>query len=107
MIFFKILQRFSNSMHGSSASNIYDSWRSTRHAEYYYDERDIYGGHKTSSTPHYPPHQQRYDPQFMMHDPPLPAHNMYPYHHHHHPAPNSQAYSNSSRRFYRDYDPNF
>jgi hypothetical protein len=90
-------------MHGSSASNIYDSWRSTRHAEYYYDEREIYGSnHKMA---HYPP-QARYDP------PPTTRYEpqfVYPYQqqHQHHHAPHSQAYSNSSRRYYRDYDPNF
>ncbi|KAL1400089.1 hypothetical protein pipiens_007721 [Culex pipiens pipiens] len=111
-------QRFSNSMHGSSASNIYDSWRSQRHpneGNYYYDD---YGGLKGS---HYPPsghgghsaHQhpvasahRLHDAAFMMHEPPLPVMGMYPPYHHAPPPPSSH-YNTNSRRYYRDYDPNF
>ncbi|XP_039431505.1 mucin-5AC isoform X3 [Culex pipiens pallens] len=114
----KTKQRFSNSMHGSSASNIYDSWRSQRHpneGNYYYDD---YGGLKGS---HYPPsghgghsaHQHSvasahrlHDAAFMMHEPPLPVMGMYPPYHHAPPPPSSH-YNTNSRRYYRDYDPNF
>lgn len=110
-------KRFSNSMHGSSASNIYDSWRSQRHpneGNYYYDD---YGGLKGS---HYPPsghghqhpvssataHHRLHDAAFMMHEPPLPVMGMYPPYHHAPPPPSSH-YNTNSRRYYRDYDPNF
>ncbi|XP_058119549.1 mucin-5AC [Anopheles ziemanni] len=97
-------KRFSNSMHGSSASNIYDSWRSQRHPEnYFYDEYGLKGSH-------YPPsgHHRLHDPAFMMHEPPPPpVMAMYPPYHHAPAPPNSHHFSNSSRRYYRDYDPNF
>ncbi|XP_041787622.1 uncharacterized protein LOC121602927 [Anopheles merus] len=97
-------KRFSNSMHGSSASNIYDSWRSQRHPEnYFYDDYGLKGSH-------YPPsghHHRLHDPAFMMHEPPPPVMAMYPPYHHAPPPPNSHHFSNSSRRYYRDYDPNF
>ncbi|XP_050083351.1 mucin-5AC isoform X2 [Anopheles aquasalis] len=99
-------KRFSNSMHGSSGSNIYDSWRSQRHPEnYFYDDYGLKGSH-------YPPsgHHRLHDPAaFMMHEPPPPpVMAMYPpYHHAPPPPPGSHHFSNSSRRYYRDYDPNF
>ncbi|ETN60595.1 hypothetical protein AND_007758 [Anopheles darlingi] len=99
-------KRFSNSMHGSSGSNIYDSWRSQRHPEnYFYDDYGLKGSH-------YPPngHHRLHDPAaFMMHEPPPPpVMAMYPpYHHAPPPPPGSHHFSNSSRRYYRDYDPDF
>uniref|UniRef100_A0AAG5CU13 SEA domain-containing protein n=1 Tax=Anopheles atroparvus TaxID=41427 RepID=A0AAG5CU13_ANOAO len=97
-------KRFSNSMHGSSASNIYDSWRSQRHPEnYFYDDYGLKGSH-------YPPggHHRLHDPAFMMHEPPPPpVMAMYPPYHHAPAPPNSHHFTNSSRRYYRDYDPNF
>ncbi|XP_058822354.1 mucin-5AC isoform X2 [Topomyia yanbarensis] len=97
-------KRFSNSMHGSSASNIYDSWRSQRHPDnYYYDDYGLKGSHYPPSSHH---HHRLADAAFMMHEPPPPVMALYPPYHHA-PAPPSGHYNTNSRRYYRDYDPNF
>ncbi|XP_052839542.1 mucin-5AC [Drosophila gunungcola] len=113
-------KRFTNSMHGSNSSNIYDSWRSTRHAhtsgDYFYDQQPTYsqkgdslkrpqlhhGNH--SSHREYPAnnhhhqapqqHQQAYGHQYP--DAFADAHQMYSYNNH-----------ASRTRYSRDYDPDF
>lgn len=88
-----IIQRLNGgSIYGSSATNIYDSWGSarnpTRGADYYDDS-----GYDPYS------HRSTYSRDYMMHEPPAA---MYPYHKQH------EKYDyRSSRRNYRDYDPNF
>ncbi|XP_055640169.1 mucin-2 isoform X2 [Toxorhynchites rutilus septentrionalis] len=95
-------KRFSNSMHGSSASNIYDSWRSQRHPDnYYYDDYAMKGSQYAPSG-----HHRFHDAAFMMHEPPPPVMAMYPPYHQA-PAPPNSHYNTNSRRYYRDYDPNF
>lgn len=69
-------------MHGSG-SNIYDSWRSQHHPEYYYDSH------------HYPHKPAAYAPDLFV-EPPPPTRTpvpMYTY--------------NNSRRNYRDYEDDF
>lgn len=116
--FLLLLQRLSSSVHGS---NIYDSWRSQHHPDYYYNSQDNNYGYKSVQ---YPPqhhhHQQplhaggsQIDAAFMMHEPI----SMYPYHHSHNHTHNHNHHNhnhanqnyNSSRRYYRDreYNPNF
>ncbi|XP_055856351.1 uncharacterized protein LOC129919489 [Episyrphus balteatus] len=73
-------KRFTNSVHGSSASNIYDSWRSTRHGDYYYDSHNY--------TPHHNKADQ-YPPDAF-----ADVHQMY-------------TYNNPRSRYQRDYDPDF
>lgn len=105
LIFFAIfcvcyLQRFTNSLHGSSGSNIYDSWRSQRHttSNYYYDQQLNYP-QKASQYPPVDPfmdtHYSPYQPQHV--------------HHPHHQALQQSAMGlhtyNPPRRYYRDYDP--
>jgi predicted HTH domain antitoxin len=89
-------KRFTNSIHGSSGSNIYDSWRSQRHttSNYYYDQQL-----------HYPQKSSQYPPA----DPYMDAH--YPYqqqhvHHPHHQALQSAMglHTYNPRRYYRDPD---
>jgi len=105
-------------MHGSNSSNIYDSWRSTRHphtsGDYFYDQQPTYsqkgdslkrpqlhhGNH--SSHREYPAHhhqasqqhQQAYGHQYP--DAFADAHQMYSYNNH-----------ASRTRYSRDYDPDF
>jgi hypothetical protein len=87
-------------MHGSSASNIYDSWRSQRHTgDYLYDSHDNYlSGYKIK--------ERDRDPSFMMMHEPYPA---YPSYHSNNTQQhyNASTNSNSNRRYYKDYDPNF
>lgn len=64
-------------MHGSSASNIYDSWRSERYGDFYYDNHS------------YTPHKGENYPQDDFED----SHQMYTY--------------NNRPRYPRDYDPDF
>ncbi|KXJ81363.1 hypothetical protein RP20_CCG020424 [Aedes albopictus] len=104
-------KRFSNSMHGSSASNIYDSWRSQRHPpqpndSYYYEDYNLKGSHYPPSGHHHHHHHRLQDAAFMLHEPPPPVMAMYPPYHHAPPPPTSH-YNTNSRRYYRDYDPNF
>ncbi|XP_063709197.1 uncharacterized protein LOC134837741 [Culicoides brevitarsis] len=85
---FKSKRLNGGSIYGSSATNIYDSWGSARNpprgADYYDDS-----GYDPYS------HRSTYSRDYMMHEPP------YPYHKH-------EKYDyRSSRRNYRDYDPNF
>ncbi|KAL7736361.1 hypothetical protein ACLKA6_014831 [Drosophila palustris] len=108
-------KRFTNSMHGSNSSNIYDSWRSTRHAQnsgdYFYDQQPSYSqkgdslkrphlGHHHQHQP-YAGHQQQQQPQGYGHGHQYPdafadAHQMYSYNNH-----------ASRTRYARDYDPDF
>lgn len=71
------LQRFGNSMHGSG-SNIYDSWRSQHHPDYYYDS-------------HHYPHKPAYPPDMFV-DPNRTPVPMYTY---------------NPRRPHRDYEDDF
>ncbi|XP_016929763.2 enolase-phosphatase E1 isoform X2 [Drosophila suzukii] len=113
-------KRFTNSMHGSNSSNIYDSWRSTRHphssGDYFYDQQPTYsqkgdslkrpqlhhGNHSSHSQypanhHHQAPqqqHQQAYGHQYP--DAFADAHQMYSYNNH-----------ASRTRYSRDYDPDF
>ncbi|EDW02110.1 GH21810 [Drosophila grimshawi] len=111
-------KRFTNSMHGSNSSNIYDSWRSTRHphgsnADYFYDQQPTYSQkgdslkrpqlhHQHQHQHHqqqqqqqqYPAHQQGYGHQYP--DAFADAHQMYSYNNH-----------ASRTRYSRDYDPDF
>ncbi|XP_034653221.1 flocculation protein FLO11 [Drosophila subobscura] len=113
-------KRFTNSMHGSNSSNIYDSWRSTRHphsnADYFYDQQPTYsqkgdslkrphhGHHQYPAHTHQQPqhqqqhpqqqHQQAYGHQYP--DAFADAHQMYSYNNH-----------ASRTRYSRDYDPDF
>ncbi|XP_015040109.2 mucin-5AC [Drosophila pseudoobscura] len=108
-------KRFTNSMHGSNSSNIYDSWRSTRHphsnADYFYDQQPTYSQKGDSlKRPHhghqYPAHQQQQHQQHPQqhqqaygHQYPdafADAHQMYSYNNH-----------ASRTRYSRDYDPDF
>lgn len=93
-------QRLNGSIHGSSATNIYDSWRSTRNpTDYYQEQYDPYSYKSTHSR------------DYMMHEPP----SMYPYAKQYDPYSKFDPYRNyekhdhhrHSRRFYKDYDPNF
>ncbi|XP_016976525.1 mucin-5AC [Drosophila rhopaloa] len=109
-------KRFTNSMHGSNSSNIYDSWRSTRHphtsGDYFYDQQPTYsqkgdslkrpqlhhGNHSSHSHSHHhqapQQHQQAYGHQYP--DAFADAHQMYSYNNH-----------ASRTRYARDYDPDF
>ncbi|XP_068146548.1 uncharacterized protein [Drosophila tropicalis] len=114
-------KRFTNSMHGSNSSNIYDSWRSTRHphsssgggggggggGDYFYDQQPTYSQkgdslkrpqlnhhHHHHQYPSHQQHQQAYGHQYP--DAFADAHQMYSYNNH----PNRTRYS-------RDYDPDF
>ncbi|XP_016947260.1 mucin-5AC [Drosophila biarmipes] len=112
-------KRFTNSMHGSNSSNIYDSWRSTRHphssGDYFYDQQPTYsqkgdslkrpqlhhgnhGGHSQYPANHHhqssQQHQQAYGHQYP--DAFADAHQMYSYNNH-----------ASRTRYSRDYDPDF
>lgn len=107
-------------MHGSNSSNIYDSWRSTRHphtsGDYFYDQQPTYSqkgdslkrpqhhnhhtnhsshGHYSGRDHHQPQqHQQAYGHQYP--DAFADAHQMYSYNNH-----------ASRTRYSRDYDPDF
>lgn len=99
-------------MQGSNP-NIYDSWRSQQHVPppqpRFVEEDDFYNydSHDPYNDPHpklYPPHVQpqyagsnRYLNQQYMYQQ-QQQENMYPY--------SGSNYSNS-RKYYRDYDPNF
>lgn len=74
-------QRLSTSMHGSNM-NIYDSWRSQRHAysEQYYDPHN------------YPQKAMPYPPDDYME---------------HHRKNSMNMYTYNPRRYHRDYEPNF
>ncbi|XP_022231800.2 flocculation protein FLO11 isoform X2 [Drosophila obscura] len=110
-------KRFTNSMHGSNSSNIYDSWRSTRHphsnADYFYDQQPTYSQkgdslkrphhghhqypahtHQQQQQQHPQQHQQAYGHQYP--DAFADAHQMYSYNNH-----------ASRTRYSRDYDPDF
>ncbi|XP_016994596.2 mucin-2 [Drosophila takahashii] len=111
-------KRFTNSMHGSNSSNIYDSWRSTRHphssGDYFYDQQPTYsqkgdslkrpqlhhgnhGGHNQYPASHH--HQASQQQQGYGHQYPdafADAHQMYSYNNH-----------ASRTRYSRDYDPDF
>ncbi|XP_017049607.1 flocculation protein FLO11 [Drosophila ficusphila] len=117
-------KRFTNSMHGSNSSNIYDSWRSTRHphssGDYFYDQQPTYsqkgdslkrpqlhhGSHGGGGHSQYPSHhhqgsqqQQQHSQQGYGHQYPdafADAHQMYSYNNH-----------ASRTRYSRDYDPDF
>lgn len=83
---------------GSNA-NIYDSWRSQRHppTDEFYDSHDPYNDvqlpHKSYQQNQYSS-QYQYDSQYTMES------EAYPY-------PNNASNYNNSRKYYRDYDPNF
>lgn len=97
-------------MNDSSGSNIYDSWRSTRHGDYYYDSQNHYSSQKGDSLqrslkhhPHsqYSAHSQHQQSLYGGHQYPdafADAHQMYTY--------NNQTNGRSSR-YARDYDPDF
>ncbi|GAB0092936.1 hypothetical protein DMENIID0001_079880 [Sergentomyia squamirostris] len=78
-------KRYGYQMHGSQPSNIYDSWRSSRHPSNYYD-----------SHPHYPQKVGPYPAEAFMdyHQAPPSQHNSMP------------MYTYNPRR-YRDYDEDF
>lgn len=86
-LIFPRFQRFGNSMHGSG-SNIYDSWRSQHHPDYYYDSHHY--PHKPSVAA-YPPEifvDPRQHPPQQLQQPTVP---MYTY----------------NPRRYRDYEEDF
>ncbi|XP_070134437.1 uncharacterized protein [Drosophila bipectinata] len=110
-------KRFTNSMHGSNSSNIYDSWRSTRHphssGDYFYDQQPTYSTkgdslkrphHHHSNHSQYPAHHHHQQPQqqhqqaygHQYPDAFADAHQMYSYNNH-----------ASRTRYSRDYDPDF
>lgn len=113
----RFFQRFTNSMHGSNSSNIYDSWRSTRHphtsGDYFYDQQPTYSTkgdslkrphHHHSNHSQYPAHHHHQQPQqqhqqaygHQYPDAFADAHQMYSYNNH-----------ASRTRYSRDYDPDF
>ena len=94
---FSLLQRYSNSIHGSS-SNIYDSWRSQRRMDdrhQYYDAQPNYGYKK--NTLGYPP----------PHDPYITEEYDHRYGHHGHPQNAMGLYTYNPRKYNNDYDPDF
>lgn len=86
---------------GSNA-NIYDSWRSQRQpppsTDEFYDSHDPYNDvqlpHKSYRPQQNHYSQYQYDSQYTMDEP------AYPY-------PINASNYNNSRKYYRDYDPNF
>jgi len=103
-------------MHGSNSSNIYDSWRSTRHpqnsGDYFYDQQQAYSQKGDSlKRPHLGHHHQHQQHQHQ----PYPGHQQQGYGHgHQYPdafadAHQMYSYNNhaSRTRYARDYDPDF
>lgn len=104
-------------MHGSNSSNIYDSWRSTRHphssGDYFYDQQPTYSTkgdslkrpqlqqhhhhHHQAQQPYAGGHQQQQGYGHAAYpDAFADAHQMYSYNNH-----------ASRTRYARDYDPDF
>lgn len=92
-------------MHGSSGSNIYDSWRSQRYppTDYYHDQQPLPQKHYAQ--------KQSMNYAAQPNDPYLEA-----FHPHYHPSQHQQhlsqqnamgLYTYNPRRYHRDYDPDF
>lgn len=115
LMLFYSWQRFTNSMHGSNSSNIYDSWRSTRHphssGDYFYDQQPTYSQKGDSlKRPQLQQHHHHHHQQQQ----PYAGHQQQGYGHAGYPdafadAHQMYSYNNhaSRTRYSRDYDPDF
>ncbi|XP_036333033.1 mucin-17 isoform X1 [Rhagoletis pomonella] len=122
-------KRFTNSLHGSNSSNIYDSWRSTRHGDYFHDSQTNYSQkgdslqrahqhhhHQQQQQPHSQHHhhhqqqQQHHTMSQLQHpyhqypDAFADAHPMYTYNNN---SSNNSNHASRASRYQRDYDPDF
>lgn len=102
-------QRFANSGSGSGDDR-FDSWRTQQryqaNADYYYDQKLSKGQYPQPKSygvgNSFPPHNETYLDNYQPHYHPS-------YSNHHHSAhPNAMGmYTYNSRRYHRDYDPEF